>query len=72
MRMEIAHTGKTGKETTITFDTDRMMFCYAREPHDVFIYAEQTRDVLNVIYDLKRIGYKEVTVEEFRKETWFS
>ena len=43
MKMEIAHIGRTGKETTITFDTDRKIFCHGREPHDVFIYAEQTR-----------------------------
>ena len=67
MKMEIAHTGRTGKETTITFDTDRKMFCYGMEPHDVFNYAEQTRDVVHVINDLKKIGYKKVTVEEFRK-----
>lgn len=67
MKMEVAHTGRTGKETTITFDTDRKMFCYGREPHDVYIYAEQTRDVIGVINDLKKIGYKEVIVEEFRK-----
>ena len=68
MKMEIAHTGRTGKETSITFDTDRKIFCYGRESHDVFIYAEQTRDVIGVVNALKRIGYVEVTAEEFRKE----
>ena len=65
MKMEIAHTGRTGKETTITFDTDRKIFCFGRMPHDVYIYAEQTRDVTGVIYALKNIGYEEVSVEEF-------
>ncbi len=67
MRMEIAHTGRTGKETTITFDTDRKIFCYGWESHDVYIYAEQTRDVMGVVNALKRIGYVEVTAEEFRE-----
>lgn len=68
MRMEIAHMGRTGKETTITFDTDRKIFCYGWESHDVFIYAERTHDVINVVDALKRIGYVEVTAEEFKKE----
>lgn len=67
MRMEIAHTGRTGKDSTITLDTDRKIFCSGRQKHDVFIYAEQTRDVNNVITDLLRIGYKRVGVEEFVK-----
>ena len=65
--MEIAHTGRTGKETTITFDTERNIFCFGRCSHDVYIYAEQTRDVNGVIRDLKAIGYKEVTSDEFKK-----
>lgn len=68
MKMEVAHTGRTGKETSITFDTDRNIFCYGRVSHDVFIYAEQTRDVLGVIRDLLEIGYKEVPIEEFGSE----
>ena len=71
MTMEIAHTGRTGKETTITFDTERKVFCYCREPHDVYIYAEQTRDVKGVIADLKKIGYKEVSIEEYRKGAYY-
>ena len=67
MKMEIAHSGRTGKDTSITFDTDRLIYCFGREEHDVYIYAEQTRDVMGVVADLNRIGYKEVTVEEFRK-----
>ena len=67
MIMEIAHTGRTGKETSITFDTERNIFCYGRERHDVYIYAEQTRDVVNVVFDLKRIGYEEMSVAEFRE-----
>lgn len=65
MRMTIAHTGRTGKETTITFDTERKVWCYASKPHDVWIYAELTRDVNSVIRDLKNIGYTEIPVEEF-------
>ena len=68
MKMEVAHIGRTGKETTITFDTDRQIYCYGREPHDVFIYAEQTKDVKGVITGLKNCGYREVTLDEFRKE----
>ena len=67
MKMGISHIGQTGKETAITFDTDRNMFCYGRRPCDVFIYAEQFRDVTGVVNGLKKIGYAEVTVEEFRK-----
>lgn len=67
MKMEIAHVGRTGKDTTIVFDTDRKIFCYGRAPYDVFIYAEQTRDVEGVVYGLEKIGYVEVTVEEFQK-----
>lgn len=67
MKMLIAHTGRTGKDTSITFDTERKIYCYNREPHDVYIYAEQTRDVTGVVYDLQKIGYKEVTIEDFRK-----
>ena len=65
MKMEIGHTGRTGKDTTITFDTDRKIFCYGWESHDVYIYAERTRDVVNVVDALKRIGYVEVTADEF-------
>ncbi len=68
MKMEIAHVGRTGKETTITFDTDKKIYCYGREPHDVYIYVEQTRDVKNVINDLTKIGYKEVERIYFRQE----
>ena len=68
MTMTIAHTGRTGKETTITFDTDRKVWCRNSEPHDVWMYAELTRDVKGVIRDLNNIGYTEVSVEEFRKE----
>lgn len=70
MIMEIAHTGRTGKETTITFDTDTKTFCYNREKHDVFIYAERTGDVEGVVFDLKRIGYKEVDIATFREEAY--
>lgn len=65
MRMEIAHTGKTGKDTSITFDTNQKILCYGREKHDVYIYAEQTRDVTSVIADLQNIGFEEVSREEF-------
>lgn len=67
MRMEIAHTGRTGKDTSITFDTDKKIFCRNRERHDVFIYAGQTRDVNGVIRDLLDIGYKEVDCITFRE-----
>ena len=66
MKMEIAHSGRTGKDTSITFDTEREIYCYGRESHDVYIYAEQTRDVIGVVYDLNDLGYKEVSIEEFR------
>lgn len=65
MRMQIAHSGKTGKDTSITFDTDEKIFCYGREKHDVFIYAEQTKDVTGVINDLKNIGFEEVDRGQF-------
>ena len=67
MIMTIAHTGRTGKDTSITFDTDKKIYCNSREEHDTYIYAEQTRDVTSVIRDLKHIGYTEVSSEEFRK-----
>ena len=67
MIMEIAHSGRTGKDTSITFDTDRKVYCMGREKHDVYLYAEQTRDVTGVIYDLGKIGYKEISCEEFRQ-----
>ena len=66
MRMEIAHFGRTGKTTDVTFDTDRSIYVLERAPHDVYIYAERTRDVNGVISDLKRLGYKEVSIREFR------
>ncbi len=66
MKMEIAHTGRTGKDTSVTFDTDRKIYCLSREEHDVYIYAEQTKDVKYVIYDLIKLGYTEVSCEEFR------
>ena len=69
MIMEIAHTGRTGKDTSITFDTDNKIFCYGREWHEVYIYAEQTRDVIGVVDNLINIGFKEVSVEEFKKTT---
>lgn len=65
MIMTIAHTGRTGKETTITFDTDRKVWCNTNKPHDVWIYAELTKDVNGVIRDLKNIGYTYIPVEEF-------
>lgn len=69
MIMEIAHTGRTGKDTSITFDTDNKIFCYGRGWHEVYIYAEQTRDVIGVVENLKNIGFKEVNSEEFRSIT---
>ena len=66
MKMLIAHSGRTGKDTSITFNTDRNVFCYGRKEHDVYIYAEQTRDVTGVVNDLKKIGFIEVNAEDFR------
>ena len=66
MKMKIVHSGKTGKDTSLTFDTDRKVFCMSRcVKEDVRIVAEQTRDVLWVKEDLLKIGYREVTVEEY-------
>ena len=68
MIMEISHVGRTGKDTTINFDTERKIFCFTRyQKHDVYIYAERTGDVNSVVYALKGIGYKEVNIEEFVK-----
>lgn len=67
MKMEVAHVGRTGKDSTITFDTDRKLFTRGRMEHDVYIYAERTADVNYIINDLKRINYREVSLEEFAK-----
>ena len=67
MVMEIAHSGRTGKDTSITFDTEQKIYCYGREQHDVYIYAEQTRDVKGVVFDLEDLGFEEVDVTEFRR-----
>lgn len=61
MKMMIAHVGRTGKNSTIIFDTETKT--YGKVPcgdHDVYIYAERTADVTYVIQDLKRLGYEEV------------
>ena len=64
--MQVAHTGRTGKDTSVTFDTDKQNFCRSRRPrHDVYIYAEQTRNVTGVIKGLEKIGYKEVDLNDF-------
>ena len=65
MKMLIAHSGRTGKETSVTFDTDRKIFVRGREDFDVFLYAEQTHDVNGVIDDLLKIDFREVSREEF-------
>jgi hypothetical protein len=66
MIMAINHTGRTFKETGVTFDTDNRIFCSCYlGKHDVYIYAEQTRDVKGVIYDLEKYGYQEVDKETF-------
>lgn len=61
MKMMIAHVGRTGKNSTIIFDTEEKT--YRRTSygdHDVYIYTERTGDVTYVIQDLKRLGYREV------------
>ena len=68
MKMLIAHSGRTGKETSITFDTDRKIFIHERGDFDVFLYAEQTRDIKGVISDLLKIGFREVSRNEFKLE----
>lgn len=70
MRMLIAHTGRTGKDSSITFDTDREVFCRGRaKNHNAFIYAEKKSDVDSVVYDLthsNRVGgFVEVSIDEF-------
>ena len=65
--MEIAHTGRTGRDTSITFNTEKKIFCFGREKHDVYMYAERTRDVIGVIKDLARAGFIEVGREEFKE-----
>lgn len=34
MIMEIAHTGRTGRDTSITFNTEKKIFCFGREKHE--------------------------------------
>ena len=65
MKMLVAHSGRTGKDSSMTFDTEREVFCYGRAEHNVFIYAEKKSDVTSVVGDLTRLGYKEISLDEF-------
>ena len=65
MKMMIAHVGRTGKDSTIIFDTEAKTYTRGHVhggDHDVYIYAERTADVNYVIHDLKNLGYKEMIV----------
>ena len=67
MKMLVAHSGRTGKDSSITFDTERKVFCRGRADHNVFIYAEKKSDVDGVVRDLihRAGGFVEVSLEEF-------
>lgn len=68
MKMHIAHFGRTGKDSSITFDTEEKVYYKGRNSHrvnhDVYIYAERTGDVDSVVMELKQLGYKEACIKD--------
>jgi hypothetical protein len=60
MRINVYHVGRTGKETSVTFDTETKQYCTKDSAADLRIYVEQTRDVKNLYLKLKYLGFIEV------------
>ncbi len=62
MKMWVYHTGRTGKETSILFDTDRKSFRFGDlgfPKHDASVYVDRVKDITYLKWDLLACGFKE-------------